>query len=36
MENCNIEEGYSVYDNGGRGGTLDQLHILKNAITYAR
>ena len=36
MENCSIEEGYSVYDNGGRGGTLDQLHILKNAITYAR
>ena len=36
MENCSFEEGYSVYDNAGRGGTQDQLSILKDAITYAR
>ena len=36
MENCSIEEGYSVYDNAGRGGTQHQLSILKDAITYAR
>ena len=36
MENCSIEEGYSVYDNAGRGGTQAQLSILKDAITDAR